>query len=133
MYALALDTEAVGMQGGFRVDAFPFDDLPTDQLAWAIWLHALWLYGNVSRDEIANLNALRKFNESLEPTLITAIVEATGTSIDVKPDSNVFGPNTGPQNPPATTVKATTGSSTTTMILLVGAALGLLYFSAEGK
>jgi len=131
-YAYAVQTEAVEMQGGFRLDAFAFDRPETVQLAWAIWLHALWLYGNVSKDEVANKNALRKFNESLGPTLAQAIVETTGTQVDTETATNVFGPGTVPNSKPEAKAAAT-GSNTLTIILLVGVALGLIYFSARGS
>jgi hypothetical protein len=128
----ALQTEAIEMRPNFTPDAFPFDRIPTDQLAWAIWLHAHWLYEGVSRDEVSNGNALRKFNESLGPTLSAAVSEGSGVNLAPGPKDNVYGPadtatNTGVK------VAAKAGMSTTTMILLVGAAVGLLYFSAKGK
>lgn len=77
----ALELEAVGQGGGFRVDGFPFEEAIQVQLAWAIWLHAHWLYGGVSQDEVGNGNALKKFQDSLVPTLIAAVKETTGEEV----------------------------------------------------
>lgn len=74
----AIDTEAIGMGGGFKFDGFPFPRPEQVQLAWAIWLHAHWLYGGVSHDEIVNKTAYKKFNDSLIPTLVAAVQETTG-------------------------------------------------------
>ena len=129
-FVAALQTEVIEMNGGFRPDAFPFDTLEQDQLAWAIWLHAHWLYGGVSKNEITNGNANRKFTDSLIPTLQAAVLEATGSKIDVQ-TGNI------PTPPPAKVTTPTTfasiASSPLAIVTLVGIAVGVLYFSAKGK
>jgi hypothetical protein len=121
----AIDTEAVGMRGGWREDAFTFDVTIQKQLAWAIWLHSLWLYGGVSKNEIPNGNANRKFTDSLIPTLQAAIVEGTGNKIDMTTGANV--------TEKATVTTASMFSGTFAKVALVGAAVGLLFFAAKGK
>jgi hypothetical protein len=120
----AVNTEAVGMKGGFRLDAFPFDATNQDQLAWAIWLHCLWLFGGVSQDEVGSGGAMKKFEASLVPTLISAVQEAVGVTIDTS----------GQQAGTTTTVTtASMFSGTFAKLALVGAAIGLLFFAAKGK
>jgi hypothetical protein len=120
----AIDTEAVGMRGGWREDGFPFDVTIQKQLAWAIWLHSMWLFGGVSQDEVGNGGAMKKFEASLVPTLVSAVQEAVGVTVDTS----------GQQSGTTTKVQtASMFSSTIGKVALVGAAVGLLFFAAKGK
>jgi hypothetical protein len=74
----AVNREAIDCGGGFKPDGFPFSSLIQVQLAWAVWLHSHWLYGGVSQDEVGNGGALKKFEDSLNPTLILAVQETEG-------------------------------------------------------
>jgi hypothetical protein len=105
-YVEAVEKEAVQMSGGFRLDAFAFDRTDQVQLAWAVWLHAMWLYGNTDEDEIANGGATAKFHASLGPTLLLAISEKTGVKI-IPPES----PGVGYPAPSGETTVATKMSS----------------------
>lgn len=97
------------------------------QLAYAIWLHAVWLYGNVSEDEIgASQNGLIKFTASLQPTLVAAVEEASGVTVSTTPTDNG-------STKEKTVITASMFSGTTGIILAVLAVLGLIYFSARAK
>lgn len=125
-YQDQIQTQAVQMSNGFRSDAFPFDVLADQQLAWAVYLHSMWIFEGSSKDEIPNDGAMRKFLASLEPTLFAAIREATGQQVPATPTPGGTVVTT-------TTKTASVFSSPGSALLLAGAAIGLIVLVAKGK
>jgi hypothetical protein len=145
-YAGKVTEEALNMGGGFRLDAFPFDNggdgIVQNQLAWAVWLHAMWLYGNVSQNEIPTGGALKKFQDSLEPTLNAAILETTGTAFDTGSGATGAGADvgskvdTGKVVVKTSSVKATQASlfsNPIAIVLIVGVVVFFIYHFVSTK
>jgi len=110
------------------VDQFVgFETPPDSELCGAIWLHAMWSFGNFGKDEIKAGIAAQQFNAQLAVTLYQAVRE-------VAPDSVIPQQSADPVNPnvPAVPIQAGFGYGMLVVVVLVGVALFFVLGSKRG-
>jgi hypothetical protein len=129
-YVTAIQNEAIDMGGGFR-DMYDYGNQAQAQLAYCLWLHAMWFFGNIATDQIKSGFGASAFTESLTPTLIASVAAATGQTVTL--ESNPVTPANAGVKPPATVAKASVFSNPLVMLAFAGAAIFVLLQFGKGK